>query len=358
MPRTLIIKFGAIGDVLMAIPAAYQLNLAGSEIDWLCSSQILPLLKLYPWINPIVADERGLILGSKLEKLKALAAIWRTLAGRRYDLAATLYYDRRYKLMTLPVRATRKLLLSHTDRDRRLIPGRHHTDEFARILLGKPDGVNPTHLPPVRPATLPASPHPRTQQPRVLLAPGGARNLLADDALRRWPAENYIALAALLAAQGVEVVLIGGPGDTWVQPLFAVSLVTDLIGTMTLPQTLALMDAADVVVTHDTGPLHLAGVTSVGIVTLFGPTDPHGRLPQRPGTVALWGGEGFACRPCYDAHSFPACPANDCMRQLTPEMVATEVLEMLAQRARGELLVARVTVPPSTMPSARLVAIR
>lgn len=355
MRRTLIVKFGAIGDVLMAIPAAHEMHSAGSEIDWLCGPAVLPLLQLYPWINPIVADDRALILGSSAEKLRALAGIWRSLAGRRYDLAAVLYYDKRYRWMTLPVRATRKLLLSHTDRAYRLLPGRHHTDEFARILLGRPDGLNPGHLAPVIPERLPPSPLPRTATPRVLLAPAGAKNMLSDDALRRWPAENYVALAAALLAQNIEIVLIGGPGDAWIQPLFSALPVVDLIGRLSLPETLSLMDAADVVVTHDTGPLHMAGITRAGIVTLFGPTDPAGRLPQRPGALALWGGEGFACRPCYDAHGFPDCPANDCMRQWAPHMVADEVLSMLAARARGELPAACVKVPPSTMPSGRLV---
>lgn len=358
MRRTLIVKFGAIGDVLMAVPAAYQLHLAGSEIDWLCGPAVLPLLQLYPWINPIVADDRMLILGSRLQKLKALVGIWRAMAGRQYYLIAILYYDRRYRLMTLPVSARRRLTLSSTDRARRLLPGRHHTDEFARILLGQPDGLNPKHLAPVQPPRLPPTPLVRDARPRVLLAPAGAKNMLSDDALRRWPAESYVALAGMLLAQGAEVVLIGGPDDVWVRPLFGGVAVTDLIGALSLPETLALMDAADVVVTHDTGPLHLAGMTRVGIVTLFGPTDPHGRLPQRPGTLALWGGEGFACRPCYDAHGFPACPANDCMRQWTPEMVASEVLSMLGDRALGELPAARVAVPPSTMAPAKLVELR
>ena len=95
-----------------------------------------------------------------------------------------------------------------------------------------------------------------------------------------------------------------------------------------------------VLVTHDTGPLHLGGLTRVGIVTLFGPVDPHGRLPQRAGALALWGGEDFACRPCYDGRSFAACPQNDCIRQYTPMMVAEEVTAMLAERARGYLCAA------------------
>jgi heptosyltransferase-2 len=102
-----------------------------------------------------------------------------------------------------------------------------------------------------------------------------------------------------------------------------------------------------VLVTHDTGPLHLAGITRACVVSIFGPTDPHGRLPQRPGTVALWGGEGFACRPCYDAHSFAPCPANDCMAEVTPAMVLAEIETLFAEpqtAARVKAPLTRITL--------------
>lgn len=332
MSRVLLIKFGAIGDVIMLLPAAHQLHLAGHQVDWVCGPAVLPILRLYPWINPIPAGDRALLTGPLPAKLRALFALWRTLLGRRYDLVATLYYDPRYRLLALPVRAARRIRLSATDRAFRLLPGRHHTDEYARILLHRPDTLNPTPLSPIPAHPLPPPPLPTRTRPRVVLAPAGARNMLADDALRRWPAESYVALATLFLAQNIEVVLIGGPDDAWVQPAFAHLPVTDLIGTLTLPQTLALLDSAAVLVTHDTGPLHLAGITSCGIVALFGPTDPRGRLPQRPGTLALWGGESLPCRPCYDGRTFAACPRNDCIRQLTPELVLTQVLALLKEQ--------------------------
>ena len=350
MPRTLIIKFGAIGDVVMLVPAAHQMHLAGYEIDWVCGPGVLPILELYPWINPMVVDDRAILKGGARERLAAIAGLWRLLAGRRYDVCGTFYYDSRYRVLALPVRAARKFQLSHDDRRYRLLPGRHHTDEYARILLGVADEVRPGQLAPVRPEALPESPLRRLGKARVVLAPAGAKNMMADDALRRWPAEDYVRLATLLVDRNAEVVLIGGPDDGWVQPLFADVAVSDLIGKLTLVETLTLMDEADVVVTHDTGPLHLAGMTRVGIVTLFGPTDPRGRLPQRPGTLALWGGEGFACRPCYDGRSFAACPRNDCIRQYTPEMVLEEVMKMLEARARG------VFAPPTVKVPERIVA--
>ena len=354
MPRTLIIKFGAIGDVVMAIPAVRQLHETGHTVDWVCGPVVLPLLQLYPWINPILADDRAILKGSTTERMRAIAALWRTLAGQHYDVAATLYFDVRYRLLALPVRARRKLMLSHTERSLRLLPGRHHTDEYARMLLGRPDEVNPTQLAPVEPAQdlLPSTPLPRSLRTRVMLAPAGARNLMSDDALRRWPAEHYVALAQSLLRRGIEVVLIGGPEDTWVQPLFAsidpVACI-DLIGKLSLPETLALLDKADLLVTHDTGPLHLAGITRVSVLGLFGPTDPRGRLPQRAGTAAIWGGEGFACRPCYDGRSFAPCPANECLGRVSPALVLAEAIKMLDERAQGFLAPPRIVTPQSTV---------
>ncbi len=361
MARVLIVKLGAIGDVIMAVPAAYQLYLAGHSVDWVCGPAVLPVLGFYPWIQPLAADEQRLLRGSTLQRGREFARLWRSLrrlsAGEPYDLVATLYYDRRYRLLTLPVHARRRLKLSPQDRAHRLLPGRHHTDELARILLGRPDEVTPLSLPPVpvQREALPESPLPSSRLPRVVLVPAGARNLLADDALRRWPAENYVRLADMLLERGFEVVLAGGPGDEWVQPLFASLAVVDRIGQLALPETLALLDSADVTVTHDTGPLHLAGLTRTGIIALFGPTNPREKLPQRPGAVALWGGEGFACRPCYDGRSFAPCPANDCLRQLSPEHVFEEVLSMLQDRADGILVAPQVRVPPSTIAPEALV---
>lgn len=329
----LIVKLGAIGDVVMALPAVHALAARGAAIDWVCGSAVAPLLACYPWIRPIVVDERAILKGSAVERVRALWGLWRAIAGRRYDLCATLYYDPRYRVVALPVRAARRLTLSKTERSRMLLPGRHHTDEYARILLELGDGERPTAMAPVRPGTLPESPLPRIAGGlRVILVPGGARNLMRDDALRRWPVESYVEVARQLTGRGMEVFLVGGAEDVWVLPHFSGLETIDLIGQLSLLQSVALMDQSDVVVTHDTGPLHLAGLTRAGVVSIFGPTDPRGRLPQRANTVAIWGGEGFACRPCYDGVNFAACSNNGCMQQVKPEMVVREIDLVIEQR--------------------------
>ena len=341
--RALIVKFGAIGDVVMAIPAAFLLHQQGFAIDWICGEEVAPVLGLYPWIQPLVADYRTLMTGGMAGRFSVLLSLWRLTWLRHYDLCATLYYDSRYRLITLPVHARRKLILSPTNRDRQLLPGRHHTNEYARILLGWPDEQRPHSLAPIPVERLETTPRPpQTDHPRIILVPGGARNMLRDDDLRRWPAENYVALARALVASEYEVILVGGPGDRWSISLFHEVAVTNLIGQLSLVETIRLMDTADVTVTHDTGPLHLAGITHSGIVAIFGPTDPHSRLPQRPGAVALWGGEHFACRPCYDGRDYAPCRHNGCVREVSVAMVSREIEAILAQRRQGAVTPTRV----------------
>jgi heptosyltransferase II len=349
MSSVLILKFGAIGDCIMAIPGAYAMHQAGYDIDWVCGQAVAPVLQLYPWIDVQVVDDRVLLRGGTRERTRAMLALWNVIGKKRYDVCATLYYDSRYKLLTLPVRAGRKVMLSKFDRATMLLPGRHHTDEYARILTGRKDDETPWQLAPVPAPSLPDSPLARVPgKARIVLVPGGARNMMRDDALRRWPVESYVALAEMLLARGHEVVLCGGPDDAWTSPAFAALRVTDLTGKLSLVETLALFDSSAVTITHDTGPLHLAGITRSGLVTIFGPTDPHGRLPHRPGCIALWGGEGFACRPCYDGRDYAPCAHNGCVRQITPAMVLEHMDALLAAAAEGRQLPPRVVLPSST----------
>jgi heptosyltransferase II len=223
-------------------------------------------------------------------------------------------------------------MLSHQDRKFTLIPGRNHTDEYARILLDRLDSFTQTSLSPVAPDHLPANPFPRPGSSRcIALAPGGAKNLLRDNPLRRWPLESYVALAGALLQRDWQVVLTGGPADRWVSEAFAELPVANVIGQTNIPELLALYVDCDAVVSHDTGPLHLAGLTPCRLIGLFGPTSPWMFMPRRRGAVALWGGEGLACRPCYDGRDYPACSFNGCMQSISPGRVIETLDRLLSE---------------------------
>lgn len=330
----------------MALPAVRLLYEAGTEIDWVCGNAVRPLLDCYSWLNVVEVDDRSILTGEMLGRAKSITGLWWTVGRKRYDLCATLYYDERYEVLSLPVRAERKVRLSRSSREHMLIPGRSHADEYARVLLGREDGCNATSLAPVRPDRLPAvQPLFETGRKRVALVPAGASNMMRQQTLRRWPVENYVALAKALLARGWEVVLLGGPDDVWVRPHFEQIDVVDCLGALTLPQVILACDQCDVVISHDTGPLHLAGLSRAAIVGLFGPTDPGNFLPRRELVTGIWGGANFACRPCYDGRDFAPCQHNGCMYQITPELVLLELNGLLERKALGIPSPPRVVTP-------------
>jgi lipopolysaccharide heptosyltransferase II len=330
--KALIVKLGAIGDVACLLPAAWKLHQSGAEIHWLCGKTVAPLLSCYTWVRPIVVDDARLLGGQSIAAIGELLRIWRKLVGFSCDVCAVLQYDRKYRLLVLPVRARRSIHLDQNERSLKLVGERHHSAEFVRILSALPDEYRADEFAPVPPDQLPISPLPPSEKVRIALVPGGARNLLRDDPQRRWPLESYVALARTLIEKGFEVVLTGGSGDQWASEAFAGLTLRNCIAHWSLPQTLAFYKSCDCVVTHDTGPLHLAGLVQCGLVGLFGPTAPSKALPRRPGVVALWGGEKLACRPCYDGRTFAHCNANVCMTSITPQRVAATVDLILANR--------------------------
>jgi heptosyltransferase-2 len=338
-------KFGQIGDVIMAIPAVYALHQKGFDIHWVCGKTVQSLLECYSWINLIPVDEKVILRGKIPGRIKAIIDLWGQIAFKGYDLSAVLYYDQRYQLLTLPVRARHKIVLSQQSRVTTLISGRHHSDEYLRILLGNEDGCRDQSAPPVRPDRLPPSLwSAKGTSRRVAIVPGGAAHLVRQRiqshpaepaAVRRWPIDRYVELTRQLLNRGYEVVLLGGPEDAWAKQYFQKLAVMDCIGTLSLPEVISGCDACDAVVSHDTGPLHLAGLSRACLVGIFGPTNPATFLPRRSLVTGIWGGWDFACRPCYDGHDFAPCQFNGCMHQVTLEMVLSELDRLLDDQSKG-----------------------
>ena len=350
-------KFGQIGDVIMTIPGVHALHERGFEIHWVCGRTVQPLLECYSWVNSIPIDEKAILFGGSFVQAKNIASLWGRIALRKYDLCATLYYDSRYRLLTLPVLARQRLALSRQSRGTTLLAGRHHTDEYARVLLRAEDSFRERSSRPVRPDRLPVSPlPPKCASHRIAIVPGGVNHLireqasgrLPEQALRRWAVENYVALAHRLRERDWEVVLLGGPEDAWVKPYFHELGVTDCMGTLSLPEVISACDACDAVVSHDTGPLHLAGLSETCLVGIFGPTDPATRVPRRSSAIGIWGGQGFACRPCYDGRDFAPCKFNGCMHQVTPELVLRELDKLLNAKSHGRSDPWRIVFPDET----------
>lgn len=117
----------------------------------------------------------------------------------------------------------------------------------------------------------------------ALLNPGG------NDPAKRWPAERFATIADLLAPRDWKVLVNGSPAESDViESLLASCKVAAPVALPALGITLGslkhVVKRANLMVTNDTGPRHIAAALGVPLVSLFGPTDPRWAIiPTRPG---------------------------------------------------------------------------
>lgn len=350
--RYLIVKLGALGDVAMAstLVGAIKATDPAGHLTWVCGRGTADLVHLFEGVDDVVAvDERRLLRGTLPARVLGVLALWRSLLGRRFDVTLLGHADDRYRWLLLAVRTGRVRALEHRVSASMLpIPGRYFGDEYVRMLdaeesrgpiVGHPPlaDVRPRLLEPDRPDAI-----------GVVLAPGGARNVMRESALKRWPVERYRDVATALLASGQQVTLVGDAADAWVRPWFAGLAVRDEIGAHDVAGTLSLLAHGDLVVSQDTGILHLARLVRAPVLALFGPTNPAQFLAPGPDVAVQWGGVALACRPCYNGRDFASCSNNLCMQ----DIAVSDVLRTVAGlRAAGRHSPSSVPQEPASSTS-------
>lgn len=182
------------------------------------------------------------------------------------------------------------------------------------------------------------------EQARELLGarrPRVALQLGANNDLRRWPLASFASLAKALLDQGLEVCLVGSHGERGLGRRLKEALgpagerVRDLMGRTDLPGLAAVLAAMDLVVSGDTGSLHLATAVGAPVLALFmGPAQAHETGPYGAGHLVLQARD--ACGPCQE--DAPACGgAAPCRRLLDPVMVAGAARGLLEGRPALEV---------------------
>lgn len=152
-----------------------------------------------------------------------------------------------------------------------------------------------------------------------------AFQLGASRAIRRWPPRHLIAVGGRLGAAGLRLVLCGGAGDRGVADEVAAALgpeVIDLCGRTSVAELAAVLERADVLLTGDTGPMHLAVAVGTPVVALFfGPALPVDTGPYAADQLCLHA--PVPCAPCDHAVT---CHNPFCHDVLDPEAVGEAVL--------------------------------
>ncbi len=309
-----------LGDAVMALPALEALRPATAVVR----RPLAPLIALVvPDVIPLPSGaagfartvrrlraerpERGVLLTASFSSALLFAI------GRVPERIGTAT-DRRERLLTeaIPPEA---------------LEGMHRAAAFWRIATGD----SPSE-PPASKLTIPPELVERWQElvppadgPAIGMIPGGAA------ASRRWDPYRFATLGQRLAGQGARVIVFGGPGEEELTAAVAGSWALDLGGRTDLPLLAAGLDACDLVVSNDTGPLHLAAAVGTRTLSLWGAGDPAVTRPLGTGNAILRRGD-LPCVPCV----LNECPRSgagyvlpsaerECMRLIRVDAVAEAV---------------------------------
>lgn len=149
-----------------------------------------------------------------------------------------------------------------------------------------------------------------------------AMNVSARWPTKRWPAESFAEVANRLQQEGYgSVVLIGGPAERAEVAAVKGKMkppAIDLTGATTVGLLPALLSKASLLITNDSGPMHIAAAVGTPVVALFGPTSPLLTGPYGSGHHVLTG--NVPCRPCFSRTCHNIVPL-ECLRTVSPNQV-------------------------------------
>ncbi len=346
----LVIRLGAVGDVVRTLPAAAAIRDAFPDalLAWLVEPASASVLEGQPWIDEVRVFPRtelreALVHGRVDRAFSRGLAFLRDLRATRYDLVVDFHAILKSGILAwatgsaLRVSYARPFAREGSARfateHARLDPPKQSRFERNEALV-RYLGIR---------AALPATPLrvPDAARARAREALGGESRIAihpgTSDATgyKRWTSEGYAAVARSLADRtGHRSIVTVGPARD--DRAFAEAVVERSGGTARIaPPTPSLLDLAAVFAESrlylgsDTGPMHLASLVGTPVVQLLGPTDPVENQPF-PGTPSETVRVQIACNPCRKG-----CAAATCMRVITPELVVRAANRLLAAPKTG-----------------------
>ena len=300
-----------------------------SQIDYLAPPWTLPLLKRMPEVRQGILNPFGhgaLQLGARRRlglELRAGAYDQALVLPNSWKSALPLWFAGIAQRTGFRGEARWGLLNDLRTLEPQVLP--QMADRFAALAL--PAGTS-----------LPASlPHPAldstTAQQQLLLARLGIDTSKPAVAFcpgaeygpaKRWPERHFATLARLLAARGCAIWLLGSPKDHAVAETIAqgaAGLCINLCGKTDIAEATDLLAAARLVVTNDSGLMHVAAATGRPVIALYGSSSPLFTPPLSADAriVTL----NLDCSPCFKR----ICPLGHlkCLNDLSPERVFAEI---------------------------------
>lgn len=352
--RLLVARLSALGDIVFAVPAVTELRarFPDAQIDWLVEDRFEGLVRSLPMLDQVHVFPRKawkssgwgkfIGLGQGAQAMRAHLSQLRRLEpyDAILDFQGNLKSSMQLKLVRGELRlgfdrgvskegAHRRYDLRVPDPGR--VPRAQRDFELVRALLKHHRYTDiPEHPPSVSPWPLQATAVRETlaaiaaDVPDFVLLHHGFTAYGRD---KEWPVEHWGTLCQQLRAAGIRPRLLWTPAerDRAEQILIAAEGTATLApATPSLDHLMALLDAAQLTIGTDSGPLHLAALRGNRVLALYGPTDPVRFAPPGPQARTIRALAGDAEPPARDRSKRAAC-----MDALLPEQVCAAARSIL-----------------------------
>lgn len=350
--RILVIKLFGLGNIieLMPVMALLRGRYPGARITVMTLESNAGVLEGFEPVDDIVYFRDKGWLSALFCAMRLVPAMWH----RRFELVLDMDPIGRFcTLLSFATLAPRRVGFGTRGQYREqlyteIVPLKEE-QHIRRIFLDllAPLGITVGHLPALIPPAVPKPVREGLARKLAALGPGGPLVVINPNASavafeRRWPQAYFEGLITALLERDCRVILVGAPGELpHVEALAAAfagaSNLFNWAGQTTLTELSGLAARADLFISNDSGPLHLASAMGVPVIGLFGPESPARYGPVGPDQHVL-----YSQRPCSPCMSFSnekkvRCPIQAaCMTDLTPEAAADLALRILAGGARAE----------------------
>jgi heptosyltransferase II len=341
--KILIIQTAFIGDVVLVTPLikASRAHFPFATVDIMVIPAAANIVETNPALDRVIIYDKH----KSQSGWRGFAAVARKLRQEHYDLLLAPHRSLRSAMLAWWSRAPIRVGFS-TSSGARLFSHRvvynqsdHETERNLSLLT--PLGIDPGLI---RPEIFPTDADrfvvdqlltglSRANAPFIAMAPGSIW------ATKRWPADAFRRLAEKADVAGLAVIWVGGESDR----LLCESISRgshgrwiNSAGRLTLRQSAELIRRAEVLVSNDSAPLHLASAVNAPAVAIFGPTVPaFGFAPSSDSSVVVQ--QILSCRPC-SIHGGKKCPidTHECMTSISPAMVFTEVMRIIMRKSENE----------------------
>jgi len=333
--RALVIRAGQLGDTVCATSIIEPLRLQyGNDlvIDWVCKLGMASLFAKDSRINRVyeLRSRRAPLLINAAKRNILLDSL-----SSPYDLAINLELGRMFNSVMRLIRAKQKIGMpfkhfaepaeTHAVKNLQLIYAsfidKRHLDQVAPNLMGETDTIikETFHL----------------SSPYVVLVPTNShQDNKGQINHRAWPTRHWRDLIQLFSQQDkLQLVIIGGEDEQkYMEQLAPLPNNTvSLIGKTNLAQLTGVIEHAVAMIATDTGPAHIAGAVNTPVITLIGPTNHRRTAPyvSAQNQVRIVSAN-VHCSPCYHTQRQANCVDNQCMTEINPQMVYTELSKILS----------------------------